>query len=392
MVIPPSLMPADVITGASLEVVGDLVQSIGKGQSVEIQARAVRVLGGCGESYPMQKKDHSLEFLRSVPHLRGRTALHAAIWRIRSQAAASIREHLYENEFAEAHAPVITFADCEGAGEAFAVEGCGDFFGAEGHLTVSAQLHAEIAAGSAARVFTFGPIFRAEKHSTGRHLSEFWMLEPEIAFMDSLEQLMSFIEGLLQGTTLRLLERSREDLNAIGDALAARDQLEQRWKCMVAPFERMTYAAATDILSRHMHRFTHKLGNGLQLEHERFLAETVVGGPVFVTDYPKDQKPFYMRQNEDGETVACCDLLVPGLAELVGGSLREERLGRLEARMGELQMPVHRYEWYLDLRRYGSVPHGGFGLGFERYLQYMTGLGNIRDVCLIPRTPGQCSY
>jgi len=295
---------------------------------------------------------------------------------------------------------VITFVDCEGAGEAFEIVGGKQFFGSDARLTVSSQLHAEIAAASAPRVFTFGPTFRAEKHNTVRHMSEFWMLEPEISFIHSLPQLMDFIEHFIKRVTERLVGEAGEDLSVVGRGLGCAEEQEERVRLIVmGPFERMTYREALAELEKHSHLITRQVawGNPLQLEHEKLLAERIVGRPLFVTDYPVSLKPFYMRQNNDCEdlnarTVSCCDLLVPGLAEIVGGSMREERPLLLEHRMSALGMNTDAYRWYLEGRRWGGVPHGGFGLGFDRYLQYVTGVPNIRDVCLIPRTRGNAKF
>lgn len=289
----------------------------------------------------------------------------------------------------EVHAPAITFSDCEGAGEMFSLNKSTEFFGAEAHLTVSAQLYAEMAAASVPRVYTFGPIFRAEKHDTVRHMSEFWMLEPEISFIDSLDVLMDFIERLLGQASSRLLESSYSDLATIHSKQdVGSDDLLKRIDDLTRPYERMTYDEAIKTLGKHAHKFKQipKWGASLQLEHEKYLAEKIVGRPCFVVDYPASIKSFYMRRNDDGKTVACCDLLVPGLAEIVGGSLREERADVLRDRIRELGMSEDAYQWYLDLRCFGGSPHGGFGLGFDRFLQYITGIHNIRDVCMIPRT------
>lgn len=290
----------------------------------------------------------------------------------------------------EVHAPVITFSDCEGAGETFQIAGSEQFFGSTAHLTVSSQLHGEIASNASSRIYTFGPTFRAEKHNTTRHLSEFWMLEPEISFIDSLEQLMFSIEDLIISSTNSLLNSAKEDLELVGRLQENSPELEQRWEMITKPYSRLSYTDAVAELTKFNSNFSSPLkwGDSLQLEHEKFLVDTVVKGPVFVADYPAGIKAFYMKMNPDNRTVACCDLLVPGLAELVGGSLREEKADRLRRRMTDLGMQVDMYSWYLDLRRYGGVPHGGFGLGFERFLQYITGVQNIRDVCMIPRYRG----
>lgn len=289
---------------------------------------------------------------------------------------------------------MITFSDCEGAGETFQIAGGEQFFGSTAHLSVSSQLHGEIAANSAPRVYTFGPTFRAEKHNTVRHLSEFWMLEPEVSFIDSLGQLMSCIEAIIIQTTDRLLQSASSELGVICGAQSNTLEIQKRWAKITAPFTRMTYSEAISSLEGANVAFTNKVSWGLplQLEHEKFLADNFVNGPVFITDYPAEIKAFYMKANPDQKTVACCDLLVPGLAELVGGSLREDNEGLLREKMAKLEFNADNYAWYLDLRRYGGVPHGGFGLGFERYLQYITGIQNIRDVCLIPRYGGNNKF
>jgi asparaginyl-tRNA synthetase len=295
----------------------------------------------------------------------------------------------------EIHAPVITFSDCEGAGEMFSLNKSSEFFGAEAHLTVSAQLHAEMASASAPRVYTFGPIFRAEKHDTVRHMSEFWMLEPEISFVDNLDVLMNIIERLLGQVSFKLLESRSTDLATIHSKQdASSDDLLKRIDDLTRPYERMSYDEAIKVLGNRAHEFKQipKWGASLQLEHEKYLAEKIVGRPCFVTDYPSSMKSFYMRRNDDGKTVACCDLLVPGLAEIVGGSLREDRVDVLRNRIRELGMSEEGYQWYLDLRRFGGSPHGGFGLGFDRFLQYITGIHNIRDVSMIPRTRDNHKY
>lgn len=293
----------------------------------------------------------------------------------------------------EIHAPVITFSDCEGAGEMFSLKGSKEFFGAEAHLTVSAQLHAEIAAASLPRVYTFGPTFRAEKHNTVRHMSEFWMLEPEISFIDDLGVLMNFVESLLARVSSRLLESSAADLAIIHGSTDS-DELMKRINDLTRPYERITYDDAIKGLNKNAHEFKQspKWGAPLQLEHEKFLTEKIVGKPCFVTDYPATIKSFYMRRNADDKTVSCFDLLVPGLAEIVGGSLREERGNVLLERTREFGLNQDAYQWYLDLRNFGGVPHGGFGLGFDRFLQYITGIHNIRDVCMIPRTRDNHKY
>lgn len=340
--------------------------------------------------YPIQKKDHTYEFLRTMPHLRGRTEVFAALNRIRSSAASIFRNYLTSNGFLEIFAPALMFTDCEGSGECFEVKGGKEVFGSPTFLSGSGQLYGELAATSHSKVFCFGPTFRAEKHNTTRHLSEFWMLEPEISFLNSVDELMDVIEGMLTECTQRLMGENGEDLRAVISRIENIPVVTRRDQMAKGGFARLTYSQAIERLAKHDHEFKSpaKWETGLQLEHEKFLTDNVYKSPVFVTDYPAHLKPFYMKANEDGRTVACLDLLVPGLAEIVGGSLREDRHDRLLERMQERKMDPSNYSWYLDLRKYGGAPHGGFGLGFDRYLQFMTGLGNIRDVSMIPRSLG----
>ncbi len=389
--------------GTALRVAGRVVLTPGAQQPLEINATAIEVAGGVDADYPLQKKRHSVEFLRTLPHLRARTNTFAAVFRLRSTAAYAIHKFFNQNGFVYVHTPVITGSDAEGAGEMFRVttlppcaptlpdgtpDWTQDFFGRQANLTVSGQLEAEGMALAFGKVYTFGPTFRAENSNTPRHAAEFWMIEPEIAFanladdMDLAEAMMKFIV--------------RYVLKHCGDELAFFNKfydttLLQRLNALAtSDFERVAYTAAIEQLEKNNAQFQFKAewGCDLQTEHERYLTERVYSKPVFVTDYPKDIKSFYMRQNTDGKTVAATDMLVPGVGELIGGSQREERGDVLQARMQELGMDLDEYRWFLDLRRFGSAPHAGFGLGFERLVMYLSGIPNIRDVQLYPRVAG----
>jgi asparaginyl-tRNA synthetase len=391
-------------TGCAVEIEGQLVDSPGKGQRFEVHAERVVLVGGVGEDYPLQKKRHSFEFLRTIGHLRPRTNTIGAVLRVRNAAAAAIHEFFQERGFLWLHTPIITLSDAEGAGEMFRVSTLDagnpprtesgevdfsrDFFGAEAHLTVSGQLEAEIGALSMSRVYTFGPTFRSENSNTSRHLSEFWMVEPEVAFCD-LAQLASLAEDFLKHVFRRVLERCPDDF-AFFDERIQKGLLETLDHVVTSPFEHITYSEAIAILEKSSKTFEFPVewGIDLQSEHERFLAEEHIGRPVVVTDYPRDIKAFYMFQNDDGRTVGALDVLVPGVGEIIGGSQREHRLERLEQRIAEMGLSKESYWWYLDLRRHGSAPHAGFGLGFERVVQFMTGMANIRDVHPFPRVPG----
>ena len=387
--------------GCSLRVRGTLVASPAKGQPVEVRADCIEVLGWADpDTYPLQKKRHSFEFLRSIAHLRPRTNALGAVARIRSALSLAIHRFFHEQGFIQVHTPVITTSDCEGAGEMFTVTAlapeqmreadpfANDFFGQRAGLTVSGQLQAEIFALSHSRVYTFGPTFRAEHSNTSRHLAEFWMLEPEMAFCD-LQGDMAMAERMIKSLVAVVLAECAEDLalfeqrvtkGLIGRLTAVRDR----------PFVHLTYTEAVAEL-RHAGRdfsFPVQWGCDLQAEHERYLCEEVAQAPVIVTNYPEAIKPFYMRLDDDGRTVAAMDILVAGIGELVGGSQREERLEVLAERMAAARLDMERYGWYLDLRRFGSVPHAGFGLGFDRLVQFVTGMQNIRDVIPFPRTPG----
>ena len=390
-------------TGASVEVVGALVASQGGGQKWELQAREVRLLGAAGEDFPLQKKGHSPEFLRSIAHLRPRTNLYGAMFRVRSRMSAAVHRFFEERGFFHVHTPIITASDCEGAGEMFRVttldptapkpgRWADDFFEKPAHLTVSGQLEGETFACALGRIYTFGPTFRAENSNTSRHAAEFWMIEPEMAFADLTDD-MDLAEEMVKFLAREALERQDGDL-AIFEKFIDKGLRERLEQVAAEPFERLRYEDAVAILQRSGRRFEYpvEFGQNLQSEHERWLTEEHFKKPVTVFDYPRAIKPFYMRQNDDGKTVAAMDLLVPGIGEIVGGSQREERLDRLEAALTHHQLPAEEYGWYLDTRRYGSVPHAGFGMGFERLLMLVTGMGNIRDVIPFARTPGHCEF
>ncbi|WP_339136144.1 MAG: asparagine--tRNA ligase [Candidatus Electrothrix sp. GW3-4] len=390
-------------TGTAVKVVGPLVESPAKGQRVEVRAKKIEILGPAPAdpgSYPLQKKRHSFEFLRSISHLRPRANALGAVTRIRSELNFALHRFFRDQGFFQVHTPLITTSDCEGAGEMFTVTALSDkelqqsepftqdFFGRKAGLTVSGQLQAEIYALSHARVYTFGPTFRAENSNTSRHLAEFWMLEPEMAFCD-LGCDMDIAEALIRNLISTVLDNCEQDLDLF-HRFISKGLIEKLEVVRQQTFTRMTYTEAINELEGAQQQFEYPVtwGGDLQAEHERFLCEEIAGRPVIVTDYPKTIKPFYMRQNDDGKTVAAMDILVPGIGELVGGSQREERLDLLTARMQGAGLDLEEYSWYLDLRRYGSVPHSGFGLGFERLVQFVTGMSNIRDVIPFPRTPG----
>ena len=385
-------------TGAAIRVEGEVVPSPGKGQAWEVQARAITVFGPADpERYPLQKKRHSDEFLRSIAHLRVRTNKYSAAFRIRSEAAYAIHSFFRSEGFYEVHCPVLTGSDCEGAGEMFRVttlapgekDTSKDFFSRECRLTVSGQLEAEALLG---RVYSFGPTFRAENSNTPRHAAEFIMIEPEMAFAD-LSDLMDLAENLVHNVTDRILTTSAEDISLF-DRFVEKGLLDKLKNIASEPFARITYGEAIEILKKSGKKFTYPVSYGvdLQTEHERYLAEEHFGRATIVTDYPKNIKAFYMRNNDDGETVAAMDVLVPRIGELIGGSQREERLDLLEHRILELGQQLSEYDWYLDLRRFGTNPHAGFGLGFERLIMMLTGIANIRDVLPFPRTPGSLEF
>ncbi len=388
-------------TGCSLRIQGQLVASPAKGQAVEVQADSIMVIGWADpETYPLQKKRHSFEFLRSIAHLRPRTNALGAVARVRSTLSFAIHRFFHEQGFLQVHTPVITTSDCEGAGEMFTVttlepgqlQGADpfaeDFFARRSGLTVSGQLQAEIFALSHSRVYTFGPTFRAENSNTSRHLAEFWMLEPEMAFCD-LAGDMQVAESLIKHLVAVALTDCAADLELF-DQFIAKGLVEKLIQVRDRPFVPLTYTDAVSLLEKSGRSFEFPVqwGIDLQAEHERYLCEEVAKAPVIVTNYPAAIKPFYMRLDEGGRTVAAMDILVAGIGELVGGSQREERYDVLAARMTAAGLEPEQYGWYLDLRRYGSVPHAGFGLGFERLVQFVTGMQNIRDVIPFPRTPG----
>lgn len=396
--------------GCAIEVDGLLVASPAKGQPFEIQATRVNVLGWVEDpdSYPIQAKAHSLEFLRDVAHLRPRTNVIGASARVRSCMAAAIHRFFHENGFLWVNTPIITGSDCEGAGEMFRVStldfanlprrGDGsvdfeqDFFGREAFLTVSGQLNIETYCMALSRVYTFGPTFRAENSNTSRHLAEFWMIEPEIAFA-TLREDADLAEALLRYVCRAVLEERGDDMAFFDERIEA-GLLRKLQGIVDSEFVRMDYTEAVSILQQCGQTFEFPVhwGTDLQSEHERYLAEKHVGGPLVLMNYPKEIKAFYMRLNDDGRTVAAMDVLAPGIGEIIGGSQREERLDVLDARMAEAGLDREVYSWYRDLRRYGTVAHAGFGLGFERLVSYVTGLGNVRDVIPFPRTPGHARY
>ncbi|MEZ7838954.1 MAG: asparagine--tRNA ligase [Flavobacteriales bacterium] len=414
-------------TGASLSVVGKLVQSQGSGQAIELLAESIEVLGIADpDEYPLQPKKHSLEFLRENAHLRFRTNTFSAIFRIRHAMTFAVHSFFNSKGFSNIHTPIITGSDCEGAGEMFAVstldkkntplteEGdidyTQDFFGKETNLTVSGQLEAEMAALALGKVYTFGPTFRAENSNTSRHLAEFWMIEPEVAFAD-LEEDMDLAEEMLQYLCTYALENCTDDLDFLDKRLFEEEKnkkKEERQELgliekikFVAEndFERITYTEAYDILrnskpnkKKKFQYLIEEWGTDFQSEHERYLVEKKFKKPVIITDYPKDIKAFYMRMNDDGKTVRAMDVLFPGIGEIIGGSQREERLDVLKSRMAEMDVLEHELSWYLDSRKFGSVPHSGFGLGFERLILFVTGMGNIRDVIPFPRTPNNADF
>ena len=393
-----------ITTGCSLEVTGTLVESEGKGQAFELQATTVSVIGWVDnpDTYPMQPKRHSVEYLREVAHLRPRTNLIGAVTRIRNCVSHSIHQYLQLQGFQWIHTPIITASDCEGAGEMFRVstldlenlprtdkgdiDFAEDFFGKESFLTVSGQLNVESYCLALSKVYTFGPTFRAENSNTSRHLAEFWMIEPEIAFAD-LHQVIDVAHGMLKYVFEQVLSTRQDDLQFLKQRVdkAAIQRLEN---FIQQDFVEIPYTEAIEILQKCGKSFDYPVewGIDLQTEHERYLCEEHVNAPVVVTHYPKDIKAFYMRLNDDQNTVAAMDVLAPGIGEIIGGSQREERLEVLDARLEEMDLPKEEYWWYRDLRRYGTVPHGGFGLGLERLVSYICGVGNVRDVIPFPRT------
>ncbi|MEN9685153.1 MAG: asparagine--tRNA ligase [Bacteroidota bacterium] len=420
-----------ITTGASLKVVGEVVESLGKGQALEVKAGSIEILGDSdSEKYPLQPKKHSLEFLREKAHLRFRTNTFGSVFRIRHSLAFAVHRFFNEKGFVYLHTPIITASDAEGAGEMFRVttlpmDGSApraadgsidykeDFFGKGTNLTVSGQLEGELGAMAFSEIYTFGPTFRAENSNTTRHLAEFWMIEPEMAFHD-IEDNMNLAEAFIQYLIRYAMEHNREDLEFLDQRLAEEEKqkpqnersemgLLEKLKFVVEnKFERITYTEAIAILldspayKKKKFKYEVSWGIDMQSEHERYLVEKHFRKPVIVTGYPAKIKAFYMRLN-DGceagkETVAAMDILAPGIGEIVGGSQREERLEKLEARMAEMQIPAEEMSWYLDTRRFGTVPHAGFGLGFERMVQFVTGMTNIRDVIAFARTPKNCEF
>ena len=392
--------------GAAVVVTGTLVATPQAKQPFEIQAKTVTVEGASAPDYPLQKKRPSFEYLRTIAHLRPRTNTFQAVFRVRSLTAYALHKFFQERGFVYVHTPIITGSDCEGAGEMFrvttmdmenvpktengAVDYTQDFFGKETSLTVSGQLNAETYAQAFGNVYTFGPTFRAENSNTTRHAAEFWMLEPEMAFAD-LEDDMDLAEDMLKYVINYVMENAPEEMNFF-NSFVDKGLIDRLTNVATSEFARITYTDAIEILKKHNDKFEFKVSWGidLQTEHERYLTEEVYKRPVFVTDYPKDIKAFYMKQNPDGKTVAAVDCLVPGIGEIIGGSQREDDYEKLATRMEELGMKTEDYGFYMDLRKYGSTRHAGFGLGFERCIMYLTGMGNIRDVVPFPRTVNNC--
>jgi len=423
----PETLLKRITTGSSIAVTGSLVQSIGKGQSVEINAETIEILGDCdADKFPLQPKKHSLEFLREIAHLRFRTNTFNAVFKIRHVLAFAVHDFFNKRGFVYMHTPIVTASDAEGAGEMFKVTTLDfdntprtdtgevnfkeDFFGRAANLTVSGQLEAELGAMALGEVYTFGPTFRAENSNTTRHLAEFWMIEPEVAFAD-LEDNMNLAEDLLKYVIDYAITHCADEIDFLKNRLldeeknkpqAERSELDLLQKlqfCLNNDFERLTYTEAIDILKaskpNQKKQFKYVIdgwGADLQSEHERFLVEKHFKKPVILTDYPKEIKSFYMRQNEDGKTVRAMDILFPGIGEIIGGSQREERLDKLINRMEEMDIPQDELYWYLDLRKFGTAPHAGFGLGFERLVLFVTGMTNIRDVIPFPRFPKNAEF
>lgn len=386
------------LTGTALTVIGSFKLTPGMKQPFEIEVKSFNLEGACDPDYPLQKKQHSFEYLREIAHLRPRTNTFSAVFRVRSVLSMAIHEFFQDQGFVYLHAPIITGNDAEGAGEVFTVTTRNDanyeedFFGKKASLTVSGQLQAEAFALAFRDVYTFGPTFRAENSNTARHASEFWMIEPEIAFADLADD-MDLIEDMVKSCVQYVLDNAEEEMKFFNERID-KTLLERLDKVLNMPFARMTYTEAIEHLKEAPVKFEFPVdwGTDLQSEHERYICEQVVQGPVFLTDYPKDIKAFYMRLNDDGKTVAACDLLVPAIGELVGGSQREERYDMLKQRMDDMNIHAESLKWYLDLRRYGGCQHAGFGLGFERFLMYITGMQNIRDVLPFARTPRNLDY
>lgn len=416
-----------ITTGACLDIMGDLVESQGKGQTVEIHVKAIQVLGDSdAEKYPLQPKKHSLEFLREIAHLRPRTSTFSAVFRIRHALAFAIHKYFNDNGFYNLHTPIITGSDAEGAGEMFRVSALDannppktedgkvdykqDFFEKETNLTVSGQLEAELGALALSKVYTFGPTFRAENSNTSRHLAEFWMIEPEVAFND-LDDNMDLSESFLKYVIGYVLENCQDDLDFLDQRFAQEEKakpqhqrserglIEQLQFVLENNFVRLSYTEAIEILKRskpnQKRKFQYRIeewGADLQSEHERYLVEKHFKSPVILFDYPANIKAFYMRLNDDGKTVRAMDVLFPGIGEIVGGSQREERYEVLKEKMNEFNIPEEEMWWYLETRQFGTCVHSGFGLGFERLVQFVTGMGNIRDAIPFPRTPGKAEF
>jgi asparaginyl-tRNA synthetase len=430
VVIELGMLPDDILkritTSAALRVKGKVIASLGKGQKLELKAESVDILGDSDpEKYPLQPKKHSLEFLREIAHLRFRTNTFGSVFRIRHSLAFAVHQFFNEKGFVYLHTPIITASDAEGAGETFhvtsleldkpprteqgSIDYAEDFFGRATNLTVSGQLEGELGATALGDIYTFGPTFRAENSNTARHLAEFWMIEPEMAFCD-LEDNANLAEEFIRYIIRYVMNNNADDLEFLRQRLLdeekqkpqqERSELDLLQKLQFVidnQFERITYTDAIDILlqspayKKKKFQYDIKWGSDLQSEHERYLVEKHFKKPVIVTNYPKDIKSFYMRLNDDGKTVAAMDILAPGIGEIVGGSQREERFDKLESRMKEMNIPAEELWWYLDTRRFGTVPHAGFGLGFERMVQFVTGMGNIRDVIPFPRTPKNAEF
>lgn len=399
---------AKLTISSSIIVTGKLIITENAKQPFEVQASKIEIFNVSDQEYPLQKKRHSVEYLRTISHLRPRTNTFSAVFRVRSLLSYAIHKFFQERNFVYVHSPILTSSDAEGAGEMFRVttldlenvpktedgkvDNSKDFFGRPAHLTVSGQLDVETYAFAFRNVYTFGPTFRAENSNTVKHASEFWMIEPEICFAD-LKDDMNLAEDMVKYIISYVLENAPEEM-AFFDKFISNGLLERLNNVVNSDFGRITYTDAIKELEKVNDKFEFPVtwGSDIQTEHERYLSEVVFGKPVFVTDYPKDIKAFYMKQNDDGKTVAATDLLVPGIGELIGGSQREDDLDKLKTRMKELGLPEEEYWWYLDLRRFGSAPHAGFGLGFERMMMYLTGMANIRDVIPFPRTPKNCEF
>jgi asparaginyl-tRNA synthetase len=416
-----------ITTGSCISAVGNIIQSQGKGQKYEMKVTSLEILGDSdAEQYPLQPKKHSLEFLREIAHLRFRTSTFSAVFRVRNTLAYAVHKFFQEKGFVYLHTPIITASDAEGAGQMFRVttldlnnlpknekneiDFSQDFFGKTTNLTVSGQLEGELAAMALSEVYTFGPTFRAENSNTGRHLAEFWMIEPEVAFND-LDDNMDLAQEMLQYVIKEALAKCADDIAFLNDRLLEEEKqkpqqdrsemtlLDKLKFCVENNFERVTYTEAFEILRESNHnkkkKFNYlidKWGADLQSEHERYLVEKHFKKPVILTDYPKDIKAFYMRQNDDDKTVRAMDVLFPGIGEIIGGSQREERYDKLLQRMKDMHIPAEEMHWYLDTRKFGACPHAGFGLGFERLVLFVTGMGNIRDVIAFARTPKNCEF